>query len=68
MAISHPEGRKLPDDHPLRPGAPMMILSVRKAPSTTSTEKPSEDSSESPKPDSESSKPEQSSEPKPDQT
>ena len=61
MAISHPEGRKLPDDHPLRPGAPMMILSVRKAPSTTSTEKPSEDSSESPKP-------EQSSEPKPDQT
>ena len=63
MAISHPEGRKLPDDHPLRPGAPMMIFSVRrrKAPSTTSTEKPSEDSSESPKP-------EQSSEPKPEQT
>ncbi len=61
MAISHPEGRKLPDDHPLRPGAPMMILSVRKAPSTTSTEKPSEDSSESPKP-------EQSSEPKPEQS
>jgi hypothetical protein len=61
MGILHPEGRKLPDDHPLRPGAPMMILSVRKAPSTTSTEKPSEDSSESPKP-------EQSSEPKPDQS
>ena len=61
MGILHPEGRKLPDDHPLRPGAPMMILSVRKAPSTTSTEKPSEDSSESPKP-------EQSSEPKPEQS
>ena len=61
VSIVHPEGRKLPDDHPLRPGAPMMILSVRKAPSTTSTEKPSEDSSESPKP-------EQSSEPKPDQS
>ena len=62
VSIVHPEGRKLPDDHPLRPGAPMMILSVRRRPrSTTSTEKPSEDSSESPKP-------EQSSEPKPDQT
>jgi hypothetical protein len=32
MAISHPKGSELPEDHPLRPGAPMMIFPVRKAP------------------------------------
>ena len=47
MAINHPEGRELPDDHPLKPGAPMRIMSLRGlVPSTTSTEKSSTDSSE----------------------
>lgn len=51
MAINHPEGRELPDDHPLKPGAPMRIMSLRGlVPSTTSTQKPSTDISPPPKP------------------
>lgn len=41
---------EMPEDHPLRPGAPIMIFSVRKPRSMTSTETPSEEPTPSPKP------------------